>query len=131
MGRPPKLTAALVELVAADIGKGMTHRLACARHGVNYNTWASAILKHPEFSLAVDEQNAEWLYNALGVISLGLPGDTGLRWLAERRFKEFQKTEVHVEAHVTNQFQTVTPEVQERLAAIAREHFTKPAGGRN
>ena len=118
-GRPAQLTLALGKKIAKDIGFGMTHRTACARHGVNYETWQSAIKSKPTFSLALDQQNADWLFNALKIIQLGMPGDGGARWLAERRFNEFRKVDTDVQVHqVTHVHQT--PEFQQEVAAYAR-----------
>lgn len=118
-GRPATLTFPLVQQIAREIGFGMTHRTACARHGVNYDTWQSALKRNPRFALAVEQQNAEWLYDALNRMQMDLPGAVSLRWLAERRFEEFRKVEVSVETHHTNNFQ-MSPEMQEQVAQYAR-----------
>ncbi len=127
-GRPAKLTLPVAKLIAKEIGFGMTHRAACARHGVNYETWQSAIKSKPTFSLAVEQQNADWLFNALQIIQLGLPGDGGARWLAERRFAEFRKVDTDVQVHqVTHVHQT--PEFQADVAAYARRLDLGVKGG--
>lgn len=128
-GRPAKLTLPLVKVIAKDIGFGMTHRAACARHGVNYETWQTALKRKPTFELAVEQHSADWLYSALQIIQLDLPGAVGHRWLAERRFSEFRKADTDVQVHqVTHVHQT--PEFQQEVAAYARrlDHGLKGGG---
>ncbi len=127
-GRPAKLTLPLVKVIARDIGFGMTHRAACARHGVNFNTWESALKRKETFALLVEQQNAGWQFNMLQSIQLDLPGSVGMRWLAERRFAEFRKVDTDVQVHqVTHVHQT--PEFQQEVAAYARRLDLGVKGG--
>lgn len=116
-GRPPKITAAMVERVAALMADGTPEEFACAACGVNPETFGPAVSRNPEFKAIKRRHDAKFITESLAIIKAGgeklqladgvdKHGDevfvekimpwTGRAWILERRYKpHFNKTEVH------------------------------------
>lgn len=107
-GRPPKITAAVVEKVAETMSYGVPEEYACALHGVNPATFGPAVSRSEAFKAIKRRHDARFIERACKGISAGgeieqlanAEGETrdvrkpwqGLAWLLERRhWKDFMK----------------------------------------
>jgi hypothetical protein len=130
-GRPREFSDEQVKAVAEEIGRGVPERYACLLHGVSYPAWAKRKQRDPDFVLAVELEQAKFIRQALGIITMDLPGHVGCRWLLERRHEEFRKADVSVTVNANQSVGLqLTPEFQKELALYARRLDAGAKGGR-
>lgn len=149
VGRPAKITAAVVEEVAALMADGVPEHYACALVGVNAETFGPAVSRNPELRAIKDRHDARFIADSCRIIKEGgekvqlLAGEdkegnptyaekvlpwTGRAWLLERRYKpHFNKTDSHALTDPTGKEKGLEAELLELERVMKRAILKKDA----
>ena len=115
--------------ISAKIGKGLTVREACLLVGIPYETYESAIKRHPEYALSHEKGLATWLDGALDIVAADLPGSVGHRWLMERRWPErWAKKDLTIINAASGGDLSISAEILNDLAHTARQIYVPGSG---
>lgn len=143
MGRPPVITSAIVEQVAAAMAGGMPEEMACELHGVNPQTYGPAVARSEEFQAIKRKHGAKFIEGACKTIAKGgeivkmedAEGNTrdvrlpwqGLAWLLERRYPQWfcVKSQQQTVSAVVQTEIALTPEQEADLRRFARQMYVE------
>jgi hypothetical protein len=137
VGRPRKITAAIVEKVGELMAVGMPQDYACALVGCLSDTFGPAVSRNEEFKRLMLVHHARFMARALGAIADGGEIATttnaegldvesrrpwqGLAWILERRYKpHFNRTDAAGAAATTGAGAALTETELHELEKIAR-----------
>lgn len=126
VGRPAKITLALVEFIGELIALGMTEEQACAANRVSHKSFESAKRRKPEFAGAIKNAQADFLAAGLRDIRAGKAGWQGAAWILERRHKpQFNRTDNHALTTPAGEGFVLTDAEAADLEKMAKTMFTR------
>ena len=153
-GRPRKITAAVVEEVAALMATGVPEEYACSLCGVLAETYGPAVSRSPELKAIARTHHARFITESLEIIKKGgeviqivdgtdesgqpvlrekvMPW-TGRAWIMERRYKpHFTRTEVVKGAESVGERGGLMLAVEEQaeLEQLAKSMFVTAGDGK-